>query len=360
MKSKRGFSMIWVIVILLLVLFAAAIVAAIGGFFTPIYQTGIKYAEQGGVAAKIVPQSWYNVEITDAIQGEITFTVQNKNTSNYETDVDPTVGYKVYDQRCEVLPCSGTGTQTTVLNVKEFPVAYIAVVVDNATTSKFDNNFWSNLTKIKFAEANVAIIPVTDVPADRAQFKKSDELADSDRPTDSSKQADYWSALAAASNSLPTVQAKRNLGLNFLAIILVSEGRNDIISDKDTEKITSALNTPPDTHFYMLRSSCDIPWTNGADVQQDVSNATLEGYKAAVSVLRADCYTNASALFDDLLVKDLAPIIMEYEPVKPAVYAGDMKFHNITVEVTKRTGVLGTEAAYSGKGSTPPGIMQKY
>lgn len=348
MKSKRGFSMIWLIVILFLVLFAATIVASIMGFFNPLYQTGIKYAEQGGVAAKITPQSWYNVEVTDAVKGEINFTVQNTNgTTNtkddvYVTDFDPTVGYKVYDNK----------SQTTVLNVKEYPVAYIAVVAD-PSSPKFDDAFWSNLTKIKFAEANIAAISVIPPIPEKADF------ANLNRPAGTGS-ADYWGALAAASDSLPTVQAKRNLGSNFLAVILVSEGRNDIISDKDTEKITSALLLPPDTHFYMLRSSCDISQTNGADKEQDISNATLEGYKAATSVSRADCYTNASALFDDLLVKDLAPIIMEYEPVKPAIYPPDMKWHNITVEVTKRTGVLGTEAAYSGKGSTPPGIMQKY
>ncbi len=350
MKSKKGMHLIWDIIII--AVFAIVILslgtAGLLGWFNPIYQTGINYTKQASVAAKITPQSWYNVEITDAVKGEINFTVQNTNgTTNtiddvYVTDFDPTVGYKVYDNK----------SQTTVLNVKEYPVAYIAVVAD-PSSQKFDDAFWSNLTKIKFAEANIAAISVIPPILEKADF------ANLNRPAGTGS-ADYWGALAAAGNSLPTVQAKRNLGPNFLAIILVSEGRNDVISDKDTEKIASALLLPQDTHFYMLRSSCDIPLTNGTDVQKDISNATLEGYKAATSVSRADCYTNASALFDDLLVKDLAPIIMEYEPVKPAIYAGDMKLHNITVEVTKRTGVLGTEAAYSGKGSTPPGIMQKY
>jgi len=344
MKSKKG-TLLWDFIIIgILAIVVISVVGSLSGIWGKAAGEASKIGEQIGIATTILPQSWYDIKITDATQGELKFTVQNRNTTNYETDFDRTVSYKVLDNNA----------QTTVWSVKEYPVAYIAVVVDNATTGKFDDAFWSNLTKIKFSEANIAVIPVTSPIPETIRFNKTNDL---DKPAISAtSSADYWGALAKAGDSLPIVQAKQNLGLNFLAIISVSEGRCTVDCDNQT-KISSALLPPPDTHFYMLRSDCSNIPANGNSLQQ-VSNATLEGYKSAPSVLKADCYTDAAKLFADLTEKDLAPITLTYEPKNPPSVVqkcppdGTAKPRNVTVEVTKRTGVLGTGGAYSGKGST--------
>lgn len=352
MKSRKGLSLlIWVIIIVILVLFAGSIGAYLIGLGGQAAHKIGEVGEQVGIATHILPKAWYEVTITDAVKGEINFTVQDTNGTEtkaddvYVTDFDPNVGYKVYENN----------SQTAVQGVREFPVAYIAVVADPASNQSNMSapgytGFWGNLTNIKFREAQMAVIPVTKVPSGRADFSKGEIT----NPTEKGD-VDYWGALAKAGESLPTVPTKRNIGRNFLAVILVSEGNCSIHCDPGekgvNETLRAALGISPDVHFYMLRSSCKIPVT-------DISNATLESYKG--SLAKAKCYTNATYLIDDLVRNDLAPITLEYEPKHEALYVKDYKSYNLTVEVTKRLGVLGAESAYSGKGSTSTEKMPKY
>ena len=116
MKSKKGMSMlIWGLILVVLILFSATIGAYFIGLGGSIAHKATQYGEQIGITTKILPTSWYDVTIIDAVKGRLIFTVQDSNTTFYVTDFDPTVGYKVYDNN----------VQTTVLDVKEFPIAYI-------------------------------------------------------------------------------------------------------------------------------------------------------------------------------------------------------------------------------------------
>jgi hypothetical protein len=294
-----------------------------------------KIKEQVRVKTGAIPQDWYEIEIIDKSQGQLTFRILNKNTSKYEADFDPIIGYEVKDDY----------TPTTVSAVNQYPVAYIAVVADN--TSKFDNAFWDNLTNFAFSEAYITLIPVTSLPSEPI-FKKPNEL---EKPFINRKEkACYWEALAKAVRSLPTIPVKRTIGPNFLALILVSEGRNDSCTSTESNL---DIFPPQNFHFYMLRSNCKA-LSSPKTPEEKTSNLTLESYINNTFARRVKCYENAKDLFNDLVKEDLAPISLYYEPknvpstLQPCPPA---KEHNVTIKVTKRTGVLGTEGTYSGKNS---------
>ena len=275
--ASKGVSLVFIaIVVIILVLFAGAIGAYLVSLGGKTLQKGERFAEQVGIKAKILPQQWYAVEVLSTDKGWIKFNVRDTNGTAskeddvYVTDFDPTVGYKVFDN----------GVQTTVLGASAFPVAYVAAVVDSRSP-KFSVAI-SNLTKIKFANTNVAVISVSDIP-EKVEFKPQSEAV---IPRGSSDSANYWGALAAAAKG------------KFNVVIVTALDSN--------ETIREALSLDSEVRFYLLSSSCRN--------LNKFTNITLQGYLATrAERVTAKCYERADDLLNEL-ISDVSPINLIYEP----------------------------------------------
>jgi hypothetical protein len=350
-KNSKGMGLVfWIIIIMVVLLVGATFIIYLQVQGQKLMLKGAQVGEQMGIATHILPKDQYVVWVSDAFRGELTLTVKDtKGTDNtsddmYVTDFSTTTGYQVYD----------TGVQTTVNYIDAFPVAYIAAVVDY--NSPKANELLTNLSKLNLANANIEVIPIDLAPA-QSDFQKPKDI-----PTNKIlvSPANYWGALAVAWQSLPTVPARRDIGPNFLGIVLVSDGRCDAGADicNNQTLINQALGIAQgnamvaaavagqgqNEHFYLLAPSCNLPTTKGANYKQDNLNATLSSYG---DLDRVGCYTTVNRLYHDLL-SDADTIKVGYEPKFVAANISAAQYHNITVKVTKRTGVLGAESAYSG------------
>jgi invasion protein IalB len=349
-KNSKGLGLVfWIIIIMVVLLVGATFIVYLQVQGQKLMLKGAQVGEQAGIAAHILPKDQYKV-VADAVRGELTLTVEDtKGTDNtsddvYVTDFSTATGYQVYD----------TGVQTAVNYVNAFPVAYIAVVVDPSSTKT--NELLTNLSNLNLANANIKVIRIDSL--EQSDFQKPGDLKSIAL---SGSSANYWGALAAAWQSLPTVPARRDIGPNFLGVVLVSDGRCDAgtdICDNQT-LINQALGIAQgnamvvaavagqnagDEHFYLLAPSCNLPLTKGVNYKQDNLNITLSSYS---DLDRAGCYTTVNRLYRDLL-SDADTIRVGYEPKFVAVNISAAQYHNITVKVTKRTGTLGAESAYSG------------
>ncbi len=344
MANSKGLSwLIWIIIIVIILLLTAGIVLSMQVAAQKLSQKYEQTREQLAIKANIIPKEWYKVMLPQAFstKGNLYMTVMDTNGTNdttsddrYVTDFDPYADYVVKED----------GIPATVDNVAAFPVAYIVIIVD--PNSPYYDSVIGNASAFKFVNAEFAPIDVT-APNPKTKFTSPEKLA---KPTPGTASiADYWGALVIANSILPTVPAEKIVGPNFLGVIVASEGRCDVDCNTNMTKIKAAESFPSDTHFYMLRSDCK-PAVGEATTPDSMSEAVLLYAKSNLAPVSEYCYTDTQQLFKDLLENDLAPIRVVYTPKfeSPELPVE----HNITVTVTKRTGVLGVQSAYSGTGNT--------